>query len=336
MMNLSFFLKKRPKIARKRVVFGLFFVLICFSFPFISCKKKEKITLSDFVELPKIVSKELTSVAFLDEKKGFIVGGDTWFRGEIFATKDGGDTWNLDTVVGQKLTDISFDSFGEAYSVGVGGRLFTLKSGENRWFKAREDFLFPRSCSFLNENQGLIASGEGFINGKMQRLGPIWSDSRDTFSQELAAVQWVDSSIAVASGYGLVIRSTDAGFSWKRLDFEGDFFVALHFPTEKVGYVVGEFGTILKTTDAGENWKKIRSGGRAFDKTARFQSVRFANENDGFVVGDNGLFWKTSDGGDSWQIVENAPSDLGFADIFIKNKTGWAISTDGRVFRFGF
>lgn len=329
MIESYLFIDKRPKNGWPHLFFGLFFM-----FAMTDCGK-EKISIN-MVELSTPTKFDLTSIAFFDEKIGYAVGGQTWDRGEILSTTDGGDHWQLDTVTDQKLWDISFDTFGEAYSVGVGGQLWIKKLGSPSWEHVRQDWFFSRSASFLNEKQGLVASGEGFVNGKIQRLGPgeVWQmDSRDTFSQELAAVQWLDSLNAVACGYGLIIRSSDSGFSWERLSAEGDFFTALHFPTASIGYVVGKFGSILKSSDAGKSWEKLRKGGRAGKKAEHFNAVFFQNETVGYTVGDDGLFWKTTDGGDHWQAIE-APNDLDFTDIFIKNKTGWLAATDGRVFRF--
>ncbi len=330
MSERPFFISKRPKNGWQHLLFGLFFIL------FLQNCGKEKISLN-ITEQATPTKLDLTAIAFFDEKTGYAVGGDTWHRGEILATADGGDHWRLDTTAEQKLWDVSFDPSGAAYSVGVGGRLFFKKMGGAGWQQVRQDWLFARNCAFLNEKKGLIASGEGFVNGQIQRIGPgeIWmQDSRDTFTQELAAVQWLDSATAIACGYGLIIRSADSGFSWERLGATGEFFTALHFPTATTGFVVGKFGTILKTTDAGKTWEKIRKGGRAGKNAANFNAVFFVGENVGFVAGDNGLFWKTTDGGGHWSEVENAPGGLDFTDIFLKNSTGWLSATGGRVFKF--
>jgi photosystem II stability/assembly factor-like uncharacterized protein len=264
-----------------------------------------------------------------------ICGGDTWTRGEIFSTTDGGNSWKLDTVTPQKLLDIDFDKNGIAYSAGISGYLFFKISAQNSWEKTREDYVFYRKIAFLNINKGLIAAGESFINGQIILCEPqMWLGERDSFPQEIAAVTWVTEKIALAAGYGIVLRTEDGAKTWSRLDLEGDYFTDIHFPSEKTGFVIGKFGTILKTSDSGKNFQKIKDGGRAFSNTARFNSIRFFDENAGFVAGDAGVFWQTSNGGKSWKIIENIPENLDLVDISIKNKTGWVISKTGRVFRF--
>jgi photosystem II stability/assembly factor-like uncharacterized protein len=39
-----------------------------------------------------------------------------------------------------------------------------------------------------------------------------------------------------------------------------EFFSSIAFPSKSVGYVVGRTGTILKTEDAGASWKRLRNG----------------------------------------------------------------------------
>jgi photosystem II stability/assembly factor-like uncharacterized protein len=50
-------------------------------------------------------------------------------------------------------------------------------------------------------------------------------------------------------------KTTDGGVNWT-LDYENNSVGAndIHFPTDSVGYIVGNIGKVLKTTDAGTTW----------------------------------------------------------------------------------
>ncbi len=330
MSSRSVFVEKRPKSGQIGLLSGLFLSLL------LSNCGKEKFPVV-IAEQPTPTTLDLAAVSFFDEKTGHAVGGLTWERGEILSTDDGGEHWRLDTVVPQKLWGVTFDPLGTAYTVGVGGRLFLKRAGEAAWSLARQDWFFSRNCSFMDERHGLVASGEGFVNGRIQRVGPdfVWEQAAlDTFPQEVEAVQWLDTKTAVACGYGLLVRSADGGLSWERLPAGGEFFTALHFPTATVGYVVGKFGTVLKSVDSGKTWQQTRSGGRAGKGAANFNAVFFQSENIGWAAGDDGLLMRTTDGGDHWIEADSTPGGVDFTGISIKNKSGWLSATGGRIFRF--
>jgi len=134
-------------------------------------------------------------------------------------------------------------------------------------------------------------------------------------------------------GYGYVAKSTDSGLTWQPNSIQGDFFYALYFYNQDVGYAVGRSGTIIKTTNGGEDWLKIRNGNSLFVSNEKFRDVWFKNEDEGYIVGDSGLFWYTNDGGDSWKVVENTP-DVTFNRIFYQNGVGYIAGEEGKIYRF--
>lgn len=305
----------------------------CFIVLFITSCGKDKITLPITEQLSP-TQNHLAAVAFVDEKTGCAVGGDTWVSGEILSTTDGGLIWKIDTTVNQKLFAIQFDRQGTARSAGLSGNIFEKKAGESHWHGRRQDFKWYRSIDFWDENRGLTASGEGYVNGLVRLFGPGYSVESDSIiMQEMEAIQFTDSLTAHASGYGTVLRSADGGQTWTRLDVDGDFFLNLHFPTAAVGYIIGMFGTILKTENGGLDWQEIRGGGNGITRI-HFTAVHFVDEKKGYIVGESGLFWKTIDGGDNWLEVENAPDDLDFTDVFCRENEGWLVGSNGRIFHF--
>lgn len=124
---------------------------------------------------------------------------------------------------------------------------------------------------------------------------------------EMNDVVFVDAQTIVAVGFGLVKRSVDAGRSFEVIDIRGDNYVAVDFPSDQIGYAVGTSGAIIKSTDGGISWEKLNNANNVTAAQVKFADVIFATEAIGYAVGDNGTFWTTSNGGTDWQIVDNFP-----------------------------
>lgn len=81
---------------------------------------------------------------------------------------------------------------------------------------------------------------------------------------------------------------------------------ALHFPTDRIGYVVGADRTILKTRDGGESWSLLSAG---FPHPyTDFGAVRFADSVNGLVCGQ--YSYRTSDGGATWNPIPLSPEEF--------------------------
>lgn len=299
-----------------------------------SCQK-EKTTLPVFKEIATPTAEKLTAVWFLNEKIGFLTGGELWQNGFILSTNDGGATWQTDTSLPKRLESIQFDSDGRGYACGLDGRLLTRAPFQKNWQMLREDWQWHRAVFFKNENLGAVVGGEGFVNGKLSKFSENFR--RDTvfeFENELDAVWFSSDSTAHAAGMGQILNSRDGGKTWLRRDVPSDFYQALHFLTEKIGFACGASGTILRTDDGGATWQTLRDGHSKWVSDSPFRSIFFRDEKNGFVVGDDGLFWRTADGGKSWLEIENAPSGVDFTKIFLLGNRGWLTADGGKFFYF--
>ncbi len=298
---------------------------------------KDEVRLGNFRELPSPTTDRLTAVQFTSETEGYATGGEIWQHGFLLHTRDGGETWQTDTSVANLLENIHFDIFGNGYVCGTNGVLLIKSAAPDaRWQPARQDWTWDRACFFLNPKLGLIVSGNGWHEGYIRRMTPLpWvRDTQIALPNELDAVWFSDSTTAHACGLGWMLRSDDAGRSWTRLPVPNDFYHSLHFPTPEIGYACGENGTLLKTTDAGRSWQTLRDGNDIFVPDCPMKSLWFTAADTGFIVGENGLFWRTENGGRDWQEVADAPDDADFSDVFCRGKMGWAVTRQGRVFRF--
>lgn len=295
---------------------------------------KEKISL-DWVELDSGTAYPLTSVHFTDVNNGHAVGGETWYRGAYIHTADGGETWQADTLGDKQLFGIHFNQENIGHAVGINGYLFRKETVQSDWvFYRLPRWNFLRDVCFTDEGYGTVVGGSAYNFGIILTMNPNYNTfTLDTLENELSAVSYSDKNTIHAAGYGIILRSTDAGQNWTVSETNGDFYKSISFPTNTIGYIVGYSGSILKTTDAGQSWEKLIDGDKITVKNTPFRSAHFVNAEKGYLVGDNGTFWRTIDGGENWQVVEDFP-DTDLYDVFVVENTGYIVGENGRIFRF--
>lgn len=209
------------------------------------------------------VRSTLTEVCFADERSGWAVGH--W--GVILATRDGGETWQLqrsDTSVDQPLFSIYFKDKNRGWAVGLWSLLLNTTDGGKTW-----------NVSKLPPPPG---------GGKTDRnLLHIFAGKTGT--------------LFIAAEQGTVIRSADDGATWNYFatPYKGSFWTgtALQNGTLLVG---GLRGKIYRSTDDGSSWKEVDSGTQSslttFAETggkvyaAGLDGVQLESVNDGasFVV----------------------------------------------------
>lgn len=299
---------------------------------FLTCNK-EKPSLAEFREIALPVKGDAGAVCFVDSLHGLLCGGKAWESGYILSSQDGGLSWMVDTLLLRKMEYVGFDPGGQAYACGQ-DMLFFRPPEESHWQLLRIDFQWLRAAHFPSRRYGATVSGEGFHSGQLRVFGPgdFWQpDTLHQIDGELESLWYADSATIVAVGAGWVIRSDDAGQSWERLHLSDDFYYSVHFPTADTGYICGHSGSLLKTVDKGRNWQTLRCsrvGGPGY------RAVWFTDADKGWLVGDNGIFRCSTDGGKNWRQVADAPADVDYTDVYVRDGRGWATGKGGRLFRF--
>ncbi|MBD3161213.1 MAG: hypothetical protein GF346_03395, partial [Candidatus Eisenbacteria bacterium] len=132
-----------------------------------------------------------------------------------------------------------------------------------------------------------------------------------------------------------IVRTTDGGADWERLDFAYETSAALNgvaFVSTSRGWVVGEQGRIFATTDGGATWTPQTSG-----TNRKLSKVFFLDAQQGWITGGWGdgssyLVLKTTDGGTSWQNQSfgstcHSNEDICFADPL----NGWIVGRDSSI-----
>ena len=279
-------------------------------------------------------SHTISALHFLDADTGYAVGGDTWYHGFALHTIDGGKNWTMDSIANKQLFALDFNESGEGVAAGIDGYVFERKPSSPNWnFFRYPVWAFYRGVAH-SADATLLVGGVAYKNGTIVRLDADFQiDTLTEFEPELDAACFVDAQTAMAVGYGLVLRSEDGGRTWTTLPINGDHFLAIHFPSPKVGYIVGFAGTILKTEDGGKTWSKIRNGGGVWVRSIPLRALHFIDEETGYLAGEKGLVWKTSNGGENWTALEGLP-EVDYYDIHVIGRDGWLVGENGVLIHF--
>ncbi|AGI25181.1 YCF48-related protein [Pseudomonas sp. MT3] len=222
----------------------------------------------------------LTSVFFINDKKGWAVGHDA----QILASTDGGSTWTRqfeDLKREAPLLDIWFQDDNHGMAVGAYGALLETTDGGQHW----EDV----SDRLDNEDQYHLNS--------------------------IAAVK--DSGLLVVGESGSIFRSRDWGQTWEKLEgpYEGSLFGAVGTRQAGTALIYGLRGHLFRTTDFGDNWQQIElptaNGGEL-----EFGLSEGSLLADGtiVVVGHGGSVLESRDDGQSFKVY-NRPDRLSLAGV---------------------
>lgn len=285
------------------------------------------------IETP--LEEDLNALAWPSPPELFASGGRGWERGVTFRSENAGLDWELDSITRVEIHGMAFSPNGMGRQVGKSGNYFYRADPSVSWTFIRMNFWDNLFDVAVNEEGLSIAVGGGaWERGVILRISPEHQILQvDTFPNELSTICFLDSATAVAAGYGLVLRSGDAGKSWMPVDIQGDHFRDIHFSDLQTGYLIGASGLVARSSDAGKNWEIIRKSGIQWGNNPSLRAVFFTSPNAGYICGDNGLLWKTTDAGETWMEVGNLP-DLDLLDIVVRGPLGVVVGEKGTIIRF--
>ncbi len=168
------------------------------------------------------VTRQLTGLAFKDDKVGIAVG----HGGSFVRTEDGGNTWSLvtveeagpDSVLG--VTHIAGDHF---VAYGAFGLYFDSQDAGKSW------------------QRSMVLS--------------------EDFDRHISQVVVVGNSLLLVAESGTLARSDDGGATWIPLTspYAGSYFGALGLQDGSI-LVFGMRGNVYRTLDLGATWQKIETG----------------------------------------------------------------------------
>ncbi|MBN9462927.1 MAG: glycosyl hydrolase [Burkholderiales bacterium] len=204
----------------------------------------------------------LTSVSFVDERRGWAVGH--W--GVVLNTVDGGETWRVqrsDTHEDRPLFAVHFFDASQGVAVGLWSLVLVTSDGGAHW-QAVE-----------------MPAPEGARRADLNLLG-LFADARGR--------------LFAPAERGMVLRSDDRGQHWRYLGtgYTGSFWTGIAAPDGAL-LVAGLRGSMYRSGDDGQTWQRI-------DTHSKSSITALALAGAGIVgVGLDGLMLRSRDGGVSFE-----------------------------------
>jgi photosystem II stability/assembly factor-like uncharacterized protein len=218
----------------------------------------------------KLTVPAIARIGFFDPTHGWALGHTSAvFPSGVFSTDDGGRSWSP-LPSGESRGWLAGD-FIDPHTGAVAGRASGLAVIRRKAIEAEPADFGLRALARMK----LIAPQSGWLVGEggliltSEDLGKTWQTSgadlppaiRNYFDFSALAVRGDHCWVAGTPGTRILVTD-DAGETWASYDTSQSMPIhALAFPSDKVGWAVGELGTILATRDGGRTWKRQRGGG---------------------------------------------------------------------------
>ena len=228
----------------------------------------------------------LTSVRFIDDKRGWAVGHDSI----ILATADGGETWTKQFSAPDEqrpLLGVHFLDAKRGFAVGAYGAFYETGDGGAKWTvrKVLADDKHLNAIVAAGKDT-LVIFGEAGTLLRSTDAGATWQPVAAPYKGSFFGGVVAKDGALVAFGLrGRIYRSTDAGKSWTQVPSVSEFTLmnGTLLPDGTV-MLTGAAGTVLASRDNGQTFTAVPSGRRGVISKA------LPGANDSLLlVGDSGV-----------------------------------------------
>ncbi|MCD4695629.1 MAG: hypothetical protein K8S16_05240, partial [Bacteroidales bacterium] len=196
------------------------------------------------------------SIQFISDQTGYTGN----YNGKVFKTTDGGMSWDLNYEFGSPIVKIFFLGEFTGWALSWHDILTTTDGGEN-WAEISLPAWNTKfnDVQFIDENRGWIVSDNGLLMGSVDG-GLAWDTIQTpaTTYDDLVAVHFFNEVNGRVFSKNKCYITTDGGISWEVANAPYMYNQAACFPSENVGYSVGE--RMYYTNDAGYNWEQSDIG----------------------------------------------------------------------------
>lgn len=266
------------------------------------------------------VRTHLTGVAFADDRRGWAVSSG----GHIYATTDGGVSWDVQARTEAPLHGITSTDVEHAWAVGDSGVIVATRDGRS-WNQQHTAGTTLLTVAFCDRIHGWAAGLDGAILATSD-AGRTWRDrslDSDAFISAIACSDplhvW-----ATADEHGpCILASADGGNNWSEqrpLLVEDNQLFGIDFADPVHGWAVGDHsatwlaspegrpvakftdacGIVLATVDGGRTWESQITWGVEWLRAVAACDVKHA-----WAVGPRGAIETTRDGGATWESQES-------------------------------
>ncbi len=330
-----------------------FLTIISLTLFFFSCKEKyTSREISNFeIEVFKIDNTSIRAIESIDENTVYFAGSN----GKIGNTKDGGKTWDIETVNYQDSIQPHFRSLTKtkecvfALSIANPALLYKIDTTKEIVYIEKHEKVFYDSMHFFSNEKDGIAVGdptEGCPSIILTNDGgnnwskipcaelPKFEDGEAFFAASNTNIKIINNTVWIASGgkKARILKSTDKGKTWNIYAtpfIQGNGpqgIYSIDFYDENNGIIIG--GDYSKPNDNCKNKAITKDGGKTWEIVADNQNpnykscVQYVPERNGkeiFTVGKTGISY-SNDAGNSWKKL----SEEEFYSInFVNKNTAW-------------
>jgi len=195
------------------------------------------------------------SIAFLDERRGFIAGD----AGTLLASEDGGQTWQRRPLpVKDNLTWIHFT--GESLWIsGWSGVMLHSSDGGKTWVTQNSGVTQGLESVYFTDPQHGWAVGWSGVIVRTTDGGKTWQRANTLMSfWSLSSVYFRDPANGWAVGFnGQILRTKDGGVNWEELKSPvRSRLTSITFDRQGRGWITAN-NDLLLSEDGGESWRNL-------------------------------------------------------------------------------
>ncbi|WP_291862434.1 YCF48-related protein [Marinilabilia sp.] len=256
-------------------------------------------------------------IIFRNKNVGYAFGG--WFRGKLFQTIDGGESWiqinslNFD----ETINGIAFNDEGSICIVGSSG--FGSTQAEGRTISVSEDEgeSWEKTCNIVHDdffgNVLFPTEQTGYVTSrnllfKTSDGGITWNElpTKEEFAEMNVVPLNMDTLVAYNNEK--LIRSFDGGLSWQASESIPDGYTGSRYFNQNGSFFYVIQNKIVYSNNFGDDWQVANTNVSDY----KVSSIDFKNSKLGYAFGDDWL--KTTDGGENW-IQTNGPEGYSYRRI---------------------
>lgn len=277
--------------------------------------------LADIIEIPARTTDLAPKSLLTDADRAgdrIVAAGE---RGHIIYSDNGGDSWTQSEVpVAVTLTGVDFGTENHGWAVGHSGVILHSDDAGETWdlqltgigaaklaIETQKEEIEAMEARIEEAPEDEVADLEWELDDLIFARENMEADLEIGPVNPLLDVWFENASHGfVVGAYGMFLRTTDGGKTWKdlgrRLDNPRGFH--LNGITQITGgalVIVGEAGQIFVSVDDGETWEKRES---PYDGSL-FGALGTGGVNEVLVFGLRGNTFMSTDLGQSWRVVSN-------------------------------
>jgi photosystem II stability/assembly factor-like uncharacterized protein len=280
------------------------------------------------------------------QSRGIAVGA----RGAIFETLDAGANWTRVPDPPTHLALLSVATRGDhAIAVGQTG-VVAVSEGKGKWTLGASNSTARLLVVDVNSAGLAVAAGEFGTVLKSTDAGRTWAPAAPDWSAMadkehfgtgeptiFGAVVNESGQITLAGEFGVIVRSDDAGATWRVLRAVDPQAPTLHAlflqsPMDGNSFAVGQKGELLSSLDGGETWGRIET-----HTELNFLGVS-ASATGEVVISGMRVMMRSTNCGLTWESVEEGDTTTDWYQA-VRTEPGsgkiYAVGHSGKIVRVG-